>query len=323
MIQRVMLMAAACAAATACSSFSRGRNAYPQTYLSAEHNWAFKSRYPGAAGLLNGFDFGHAILYETLVTKGASPDLDGATFRHVTEDVLRHPPSVPLEERAIGPSYATLIPEVIAIFDWAHMLHRQLYDILSDERIAPDTRVAFARRVLDYYRSRPDLALSDRPKAMDLMEGQPYSLTFRRAAPRYNALVWSYHWFQMVLYDALLTSASPEDATTRVARAVAHFWEMNTGAATQPTVMPMSPAIAPVFTARFPDAAAIFDNLHSLHDVVSDILASPGMSRAEKRRAALVAAARYRDSDTAIISWDEWRDMSRSMGVDLMGGRLP
>ena len=87
------------------------------------------------------------------------------------------------DQRAIGPDYVQLIPEVVAMFEWAHMLHRQLYDVLSDARIS-DERQVRVQQLLAYYRSRPDLALSLRPKGMSLMEGQPYSLTFRRAAPR-------------------------------------------------------------------------------------------------------------------------------------------
>jgi hypothetical protein len=37
--------------------------------------------------------------------------------------------------------------------------------------------------------------------------------------------------------------------------------------------MPQSPAISPRFSDRYPEAAIIFENLHSLHDVVPAILA--------------------------------------------------
>jgi hypothetical protein len=93
--------------------------------------------------------------------------------------------------------------------------------------------------------------------------------------------------------------------------------------ASLPTVMPQSAAIAPRFTARYPEAAIIFDNLHSLHDVVSDVLADPSTPRAEKRRTILGAAARYRDSTTSITSVEEWKSMAESMGVANMGGPAP
>jgi hypothetical protein len=316
------IVVALAAVSSGCGSFVPGHGGYAQTYYAAPHNWVFRESFPEADRLFNGFDYGHAILYGTLLDRGRRADFDGAVFHHVTADVLRHAPVVPLEERAIAPTYATLIPEIAAMFEWAHMLHRQLYDVLSDPRIAPAARVGSVRKVLDYYRTRPDLALSSRPKSMLLMEGQPYSLVFRHSAPRYNALIWSYHWLQMVVYDALLASEWDGPRRAGIDAAIAHFWAMNDGSATRPTVMPMSAAIAPDFSKRYPEAAIIFDNLHALHDVISDILASDTIPRAVKRRVALEAASHYRDSLTAVMSQQDWIEMSRMMGVDNMGGLL-
>ena len=92
---------------------------------------------------------------------------------------------------------------------------------------------------------------------------------------------------------------------------------------TMPAVMPMTAAVAPVFAARYPDAAIIFDNLHAMHDVVSDILASSDVPRGEKRHALLVAAGRYRDSTSFITTRAEWLEMSRAMGLERMGGPVP
>jgi hypothetical protein len=87
-----------------------------------------------------------------------------------------------------------------------------------------------------------------------------------------------------------------------------------------PRVMPMTPAIAPTFTARYPEIATIFDNLHGMHDVVSDILASPKVPRDRKRTAILEAAARYRDSTSSVWSRKEWVEMAKMMGNNNMGG---
>ena len=299
---------------------------YEQTYLAARHNWRFRREFPAADRLFNAFDFGHAVLYETLL---AHPDdaarrLESREFAHVTRQVLRHPPDVPLDEHAIAPRYATLVPELEATFAWAHMLHRQIYDIIADTRISDSQRDARVRDALRYYRSRHDLALSDAPKSMMLMERQPYSLVFRREAPKFNGLLWSYHWLQMVLYDDLLASDDRCERETRLGASLARFRAMTDGApATTPSTMPMSAAVAPRFSARYPEAAIIFDNLHSLHDVVSDILASPIVPAAGKRRALLAAAAAYRDSTTAVTSRDEWSAMANAMGLEQMGGLSP
>jgi hypothetical protein len=308
--------AMSCAALVALTSCG-GARTYDQTYLRASDNWQFRNRYPVADGLFNAFDYGHAILSETLIRHpaDASRRLDGPIFRKLTCDVLRHTPTVPLEERAIGPAYATQYPEAVATFEWAHMLHRQIYDIIAANPFASEERNARVRAALAYYRSRPDLALSAVPKDMALMEGQPYSLAFRRAAPRFNRLIWSYHWLQMALYDALLDAPDPPTREANVARDVEIFRRMTwPDGRYAPTQMPMSAGVAPSFTEHYPDAAVIFDNLHSLHDVVSDVLTSPTVSPPAKRAAILLAIARYRDTTSFVTTREEWLDMSRSMG---------
>jgi hypothetical protein len=294
-----------------------GARTYEQTYLRASDNWVFRARYPEADHLFNGFDYGHAILSETLIRHrgdGANR-LEGPIYRQLTCEVLRRPPSVPLEERAVGPTYTSHYPEAAATFEWAHMLHRQVYDIIAAYPLASEERERRLRAALRYYRSRPDLALSAQPKSMELMEGQPYSLTFRKAAPKFNGLIWSYHWLQMALYDALLDAPDAPTRQETVARYVELFRRMTyEDGRYAPAEMPMSPAIAPTFTRHYPELAAIFDNLHSLHDVVSDVLASPEEKTGNKRAAILLAISRYRDSTSYVTSREEWISMAGEMG---------
>jgi hypothetical protein len=319
-------VAAAAIAAISCGPVARVPE---QTYLGASYNWAFRATYPHSDRLFNAFDYGHAILYEWLLRDTGRPsdavrDIDGREFDFITKRLLVHPPALPLEEHAVGPTYTTLVPELYAVFDWTHMLHRQIYDVLADQKLdsaARDLRVA---QLLRYYASRRDLALSPLPKTMDLMEGAAYSLAFRRQNPKFNGLLWSYHWYQMVLYDALLATDDANGRRQNVEAATSHFWQLLADApAHMPTMMPMAAAIAPRFSKRYPDAAIIFDNLHSLHDVVSDILASPIVPDHEKRTAILRAVRTYQDSTTGILSRDEWRSMAQEMGVANMGGLAP
>ena len=298
----------------------------PQTYLAAPYNWAFRDRFPKVDALFNAFDYGHAILYETLWRQPNAPVsvLDTTRFEFITRKLLRNPPDVPLDESAIGPNWVKLAPEVAQMFEWAHLFHRQVYDVWSDDRLDPAQKDAQVARLMRYYKSRDDLAFSSKPKSMNLMEGQPYSLAFRKRFPKYNGLIWSYHWLQMTLYEALLASSSPAGRKENVSAVVARFWSLIDSAPTSlPSVMPQSAAVAPRFTARYPEAAIIFDNLHSLHDVVSDILADPTIPRGAKRRMILEAAARYRDSTSSITSVEEWKSMAESMGVANMGGVAP
>ena len=204
------------------------------------------------------------------------------------------------------------------------MLHRQIYDVVADTRINDADRDARVAQLVDYYKSRPAVALSSHPKDMDLMEGQSYSLAFRKRFPRYNGLIWSYHWLQMTVYEAMLADSDPAKRDANVRAVTARFWDMiEASPQSLPTMMPMTPAIAPAFTARFTEAAIIFDNLHSLHDVVSDVFANPAVPRSEKRRVILEAASRYRDATSSVTTIAEWKQMSADMGVEEMGGVPP
>jgi len=301
-------------------------SSYDQTFLSANHNWAFRHEFADVDALFNAFDYGHARLYETLwrTPTAAQSVLDEKEFRFITTKLLRDPPTVALDEAAIAPQWVKLAPEVAAMFDWAHMLHRQIYDVWTDDRIPGSEKDAQVARLIDYYKSRRALAFSSRPKNMNLMEGQPYSLSFRHRFPTYNGLIWSYHWLQMTLYEALLASRNATQRRQNVNAVVARFWSLIDSSSTNlPTEMPQAPQIAPMFSDRYAEAAIIFDNLHSLHDVVSDILADARIPRGEKRRRILDAAARYRDDTSSVVTLDEWRSMARAMGLERMGGPAP
>jgi len=297
---------------------------YEQFYLQASHNWEFRRRYVGSDRLFNAFDYGHAILYETLWAKPNAPAsaLEETQYDYLTRKVLVRPPRVPLEEGAIEVRYARLAPEAKQMFEWAHILHRQLYDVLADEGLSQAQKDAEVARVLAYYKTRRDLAFSSRPKSMALMQEQPYSLAFRQRYPKFNGLIWAYHWMQVGLYEPLLTGRNSEERQAGVRATTARFWQMLGDAPrTLPYQMPMTAAVAPRFAERYPEAAIIFDNLHSMHDVISDILANPAVPRGRKRAEILLAARRFRDDTSYVMaSAEAWRTMSMHMGVENMGG---
>lgn len=294
-------------------------------YLPAAHNWAFRRTYPAADRLFNAFDYGHAILYERLWATPDSPvaALEEQEFGYITKTLLVRPPRLPLAEAAVAPDYVRLTPEAQAMFHWAHLLHRQIYDVLADDRLSDSAQDAEVHTLLRYYRSEPSLAFSDQPKSMDLMAGQPYSLAFLKRYPKFNGLIWAYHWLQIGLYEALLIGKTPAERQQAVNRTVARFQAMIDGApATLPSEMPLAPTVAPTFSRRFPEAAIIFDNLHAMHDVISDILTNPAVPRAQKRNEILRAASRYRDGTTSVVTREAWWEMAESMGVAAQGGRV-
>lgn len=323
-MRRRPLLLLACAALMAPEAArAQWSTVYEQFYLPADHNFVFRRDYPGADRLFNAFDYGHAILYEVLWTRPATavPRLEEREYRFLTTRLLNRPPRLPLVEDAIEPLYSRLAPEAKAMFEWAHILHRQVYDILADERLDDGAKDAELRRLLAYYRSRPDLAFSLHPKTMGLMQEQPYSLAFRSGFPRFNGLIWAYHWLQVGLYEPLVVGRTVVERQAGVAATVARFRQMLEDPPNGfPVVMPMTAAIAPAFAARWPELAIVFDNLHSMHDVISDILANPAVARSDKRREILRAAVAYRDDTTEVMTVEAWRRMVEHMGIENQGG---
>jgi hypothetical protein len=296
---------------------------YEQTYLPASHNWAFRRNYAAADRLFNAFDYGHAILYETLYRRHDAPPtlLENDIYEHLTRRVLVRPPRLPLEEAAIEVEYAKLAPEAKVMFDWAHILHRQTYDVWADERIPPDSKDAYMAEILAYYRSRPDIAFSSQPKSMELMDGQYYSLAFRERFPKFNGLIWAYHWLQVGLYEPLLVGRNVDERQALVRGTVARFWQMlENSPETMPYLMPMTAAVAPNFAERYPEISIIFDNLHMMHDVVSDILASDEVPRDRKRAEIMRAVELFRDDTSYVTTVEEWRGMAVGMGLHNQGG---
>jgi hypothetical protein len=317
----VAAMASIGAPAVARAQWSR---TYEQFYLPGNFNWTFRREYAVADRLFNAFDYGHAILYERLYTQPGAPvsALETDEYNFITQKLLVSPPNLPLEEAAIEVNYAKLAPEAKAMFDWAHLLHRQIYDVLASENMTQEQKDAKIAELVAYYKTRPDLAFSSVPKNMDLMEGQPYSLAFRHRYPKFNGLIWGYHWLQVGLYEPLMTGRTREQRQAGVTAAVARFRQMLDGAPEHmPRIMPMTAAISPTFAARYPEASIIFDNLHAMHDVVSDILTNNEKVPHNRKRATILeAASRYRDATSFPMSIADWKSMGEMMGVDNMGG---
>jgi hypothetical protein len=295
-----------------------------QFYYPGGFNWRFLERYPEAARLFNAFDYGHAILYEILLTRRgaeAARELDAA-YAYLVGDLLVRPPRFAVPEEAIMPRYAKLAWRAKAMFDWAHVLHRQIYDVYADERLSPAARDSLIERITDYYLSRKDYAFTPAPKAMELMDEQAFSQVFRRAHPRFNGLIWAYHWLQVGLYEPLVVYRTEAERRAGVDATVARFRRMLADPpASMPQVMPMTAAVAPEFARRHPRAAAIFDNLHMMHDIVSDLLLADSLDASGKRAAIYAQLGEFRDSTRNVMPLEHWAMMGEMMGgVDLMGG---
>jgi hypothetical protein len=292
-----------------------------QFYYPGAFNWRFLDLYPEAARLFNAFDYGHAVLYEKLLTEPGRADAALAReYRYLTTDLLVKPPRFAIAEEAVMPSYAKLAWQAKQMFDWAHVLHRQIYDAYADDRLVPEQKDVLIERLTDYYLSRTDYAFTAAPKTMALMDEQPFSQVFRRTQPTFNGLIWAYHWLQVGLYEPMIVAHSRAETKAGIQATVARFWEMVNHEA-YPTVMPMTAAIAPEFSRRHPRAAVIFDNLHMMHDIISDVLASPAIPADRKREVIYQQLAEFRSPSRNVVSMEEWRDMATHMGgIAAMGG---
>jgi hypothetical protein len=294
-----------------------------QFYYPGRFNWTFLRVYPEAARLFNAFDYGHAVLYERLYTATAAvPAPLEKEYQFLTTDLLVRPPRFAVAEEVIEPNYAKIAWQAKQMFDWAHILHRQIYDIYADERLGNAARDSLIEKVTDYYLARKDVAFTDVPKSMALMEDQYFSQGFRKAHPKFNGLIWAYHWLQIGLYEPLILGSTVTEKKSGVQAALARFWSMLEDPPTRfPSVMPMTATIAPTFSAQHPRAAVIFDNLHMMHDIISDILAADTIPRGRKRAVIYTQLAEFRDGTRNVMSMDEWRNMGEMMGgIRAMGG---
>jgi hypothetical protein len=291
-------------------------------YLPGSFNWKFLATYPAAARLFNAFDYGHAVLYERLYTsRGDAARPLEKQYRYLTTDLLVRPPRFAVVEEAVSPAYAKAAWRAKQMFDWAHLLHRQIYDIYADERIPTAARDSLIERVTDYYLARSEYAFVPMPKSMELMEGQYFSQAFRRAYPKFNGLIWAYHWLQVGLYEPLIEGRTPAEKMAGVNATLARFWSMLLDPPSRmPAFMPMTSAIAPKFSERHPRAAAIFDNLHMMHDIISDVLTSDTVPHDRKREVIYRQLDELRDPTKNLMSWEEWRNMGEMGGVAVMGG---
>lgn len=240
--------------------------------------YKFGEKYPEAQHLLFAFDYGHALVYERLLhRRGQITDPKEFEKQLLTEiiAILKNPPTVKVDEEDIAPTYVYTFPLTVSAFDWSHMLHQVILDVLATSKDrGPKMEKRINELFAQYGANRP-LAITDVCKTMLFMDGHYFSKSFRRSFPSFNLLIWSYHWFQIKLYEALMNPTEPErDAAVK--QTVADFWQLISDLpdSAEFDMMPETAKEAPTFGAKFRRIAAAFDNNHMLHDIVSDILVS-------------------------------------------------
>ena len=99
----------------------------------------------------------------------------------------------------------------------------------------------------------------------------PESKSFRDRFPKFNTQIWAYHWLQAAVYDVQLLGNAQKQREL-MPKIIEHYHGYLRRPPVEWQFMPMMPEGAPEFARRFPEAAAIFDNLHMLHDNFDDVL---------------------------------------------------
>ncbi len=264
-------------------------------YLKGCYNFATGRAYSQVNAYLNVIDIGHGELAERLLTNPAKEDrtvklIEQDLFEEVRPmflDYRRAPRFAPAEE-TVAPESVKVAWKVNAAFDWTHYLHRQVYDILSDDCVK-DKKEAI-REAYRYYRSEPERVFpGNKLKSMDMMDNQWFSQYWREKYPRFNGAIWAYHWLQLALNEAML---EPDKALRdrNVERATETFRKMFEDPSLLPRHMPMAHEVAPTFYREFPEVSNTFDNLHTFHDIYNDILAIPAI---EDKRAEVYAQLKW------------------------------
>ncbi len=275
---------------------------------------------PRLARDLNGVSVGHAMAYEDLVT-GKAGRLETKTFARI-DRVLKDPPKFMPDEAALSPTFVRKYGVLEQVFDWTHILHAQTVDVLASKKLTQAEKDREIERLWKYYFESVPYAVTPLPLNMDYLYSQPYSQKFRNTYPKVNGLFWGYHWLQGAMYD-LLYRVAPEDQKASYDLAGEQYRKVELYRTDRP-FMPMFAEVSPVFGARFPHIANAFDNLHMLHDMVNDILASEWLSEREKEEQIklaiwMVSAEAHRGEKPGTESADRLHDHRHFVGMPGMG----
>lgn len=247
--------------------------------------------YPEAQKLLFAFDYGHALVYETLMLKKGAienpKELEKELLSKISS-ILNNPPNIKVDEADIAPNYVYKFPLIINLFDWSHILHQYVLDVLATSEDRGPVMIARINEIYEKYNSNKPVVITDECKSMMFMDGHYFSKSFRRKFPSFNLLIWSYHWFQIRLYEDLLMPSKME-RDVAVANTVAQFRTMisNLPDSADFEMMPETAVEAPTFAKLFPKIPAAFDNNHMLHDIVSDMITSEKVPMAKLRAEAI------------------------------------
>ena len=274
----ILVIAMVALASLSCAEFEQRDKRF---YYRALWNFALRENLKELDMEFNGVDFGHANLYENLLLMGAHdiPAIEDRARKETLRFIGTKPRLNPNEE-AIAPTYMKLAWKAQNTFDEAHALHRATYDIYVSEL---KNKEAALRKVLAFYRDS-DYAITSNRLDHRRLDQLPYSKAFRRKFPLFNATIWAYHYLQVVVYDALAAAQDLSAKQTAVEPILSMYHRYLEHPPTEWTFMPMTGELSPQFARDYPEIANIFDNLHMMHDTISDILVTDLLPTWEEKR---------------------------------------
>jgi hypothetical protein len=184
------------------------------------------------------------------------------------------------DEGNISPTFGRKYGVLEQVFEWAHIFHAQTVDVLASSKLTNKEKEAEIEKLYQFYLTKVPYAITGLPMNMGYLDSQPYSKAFRQKYPKVNGLFWGYHWLQGTMYDLLYekTLEEQKQAYKQVGKQY-HSQELYR---TDRAFMPMFAELSPKFARRFPAISNTFDNLHMLHDMVNDILASAWLTPQQK-----------------------------------------
>ena len=246
--------------------------------------WAVYHELPQFYCELNGIDFGHASLAETLLHTQDPEQVEQARLEVL--DFIFSAPPIPPDEEMIAPVLTRMIWEAYKAFNWAHSFHRTVYDLYASDQV--QDKESALRRIFADYMAKPEAITSHRLDLHGKLWSFPESKAFNKRFPKFNTQIWSYHWLQAATYDAQLMGNAAKQREL-MPKLIEHYHSYLKKPPVEWQFMPMMAEGAPQFAARFPEIAAVFDNLHMLHDNIDDILSRPDLypTREAKREAIL------------------------------------
>jgi hypothetical protein len=209
-------------------------------------------------------------------------------------------------------------------FDEAHALHRATYDIYVSDFSDKNSAL---HKVLAFYQES-EYAITAKRLNHQRLDTLPYSKSFRRKFPLFNATIWAYHYLQVVVYDALAAAPDLLVKQKAVDPILKTYHQYPDKPPVEWTFMPMTAQLSPKFAAEYPDIANIFDNLHMMHDTISDILVTDLLPTWEEKRREIyrVTQAYYwasADATNPFIVRDDKRHHSRSSTTRTVASHIP